>query len=43
MQFCSLIRAIYIKIVAENYGICPEWHLGSGGDTWLFLDEITVE
>jgi predicted alpha-1,2-mannosidase len=33
----------YIKVLVKNYGVCPEWHLGNGGDTWLFLDEITVE
>lgn len=33
----------YIKIVAENYGVCPDWHLGSGGTTWLFSDEIIID
>ena len=33
----------YIKIKAINYGVCPEWHLGSGGKTWLFADEIIIE
>lgn len=33
----------YIKIIAENAGPCPEWHLGAGGATWLFCDEILVE
>ena len=37
------IKIRYIKIEAENYGVCPEWHLGNGNDTWLFFDEITVE
>ena len=32
----------FLKVEAENYGNCPEWHLGSGGKTWLFFDEITV-
>ena len=32
-----------IKIVAKSIGPCPEWHLGAGGDSWLFLDEITVK
>ena len=36
------IQARYIKIKAENYGKCPEWHLGSGGTSWLFFDEITI-
>jgi predicted alpha-1,2-mannosidase len=29
-----------IKILAINYGKCPDWHLGAGNDTWLFSDEI---
>ncbi len=33
----------YVKIVAENYGVCPNWHLGNGNSTWLFFDEIMVE
>lgn len=37
----STIR--YIKVTAKNYGECPEWHLGHGGKSWLFADEIVVE
>lgn len=33
----------YVKIVAQNYGLCPKWHLGAGGATWVFADEITVK
>lgn len=33
----------YLKIEAENAGPCPDWHLGSGGDSWLFADEIFIE
>ncbi len=29
-----------IKIIANNMGICPEWHQGAGGKAWLFCDEI---
>jgi predicted alpha-1,2-mannosidase len=35
-------KARYIKVIAENYGECPSWHLGAGGKTWLFVDEITI-
>jgi predicted alpha-1,2-mannosidase len=35
--------ARYVKVVAYNRGIVPEWHLGAGGGAWLFADEITVE
>ena len=37
------LKARYIKIKAENYGICPDWHLGAGGKTWIFVDEITIK
>lgn len=36
-------NARYIRVKAQNYGICPDWHLGAGGTTWLFVDEIVVE
>ena len=36
-------RVKYIKIIAENAGPCPDWHLGAGGDTWLFCDEVVFE
>ena len=32
----------YIKIKAENYGKCPDWHPAAGSDAWLFVDEIRV-
>lgn len=31
-----------IRIIVNNSGKCPEWHLGAGNDTWLFLDEIVI-
>jgi predicted alpha-1,2-mannosidase len=33
----------YLKITAKNYGACPDWHLGAGGESWLFADEIVIE
>lgn len=36
------VEAKYIKIKAENYGICPEWHPAAGSNTWLFIDEVRV-
>jgi len=36
-------NAQFIKVTAENYGVCPEWHLGAGGKTWIFVDEITIK
>ncbi len=33
----------FIKIRATNIGECPQWHLGAGGKTWIFVDEIIIE
>jgi hexosaminidase len=32
----------YIRVVAENFGVCPPWHEAAGSPTWLFADEIAV-
>jgi putative alpha-1,2-mannosidase len=32
-----------IKIIAKNYGTLPAWHLGAGGDAFIFVDEISVQ
>jgi hypothetical protein len=36
-------RARYVRIRAVNFGKIPAWHPGSGGDAWIFVDEIIVE
>lgn len=36
-------KARYISIVAKNFGPCPEWHVGKGGKTWIFADEVLIE
>lgn len=33
----------YIKVVAANAGKLPEWHLGAGGNSWIFVDEFMVK
>ena len=33
----------YVRVRAKQYGECPDWHLGAGGKTWLFADEIVIE
>ncbi len=33
----------FIKIKAKNYGKLPEWHLGAGGESFIFTDEIIIE
>lgn len=41
--FKTNLKTRYVKIIAKNNGPCPDWHLGAGGKTWLFVDEITIE
>jgi predicted alpha-1,2-mannosidase len=36
------IRARYIKVFAKNFGKLPGWHLGAGGQAWIFVDEISI-
>ena len=36
-------QARYIRIRAQNFGKIPSWHAGSGGDPWIFVDEITID
>ncbi len=36
-------NARYVRIRAVNFGKIPSWHPGSGGDAWIFVDEIIVE
>ncbi|PKP06664.1 MAG: glycosyl hydrolase family 92 [Bacteroidetes bacterium HGW-Bacteroidetes-5] len=35
-------RGRYVKVKAINYGKIPAWHLGAGGDAFIFIDEIIV-
>jgi len=36
-------KARYIKVRAENFGKIPDWHPGSGGDAFIFIDEIVID
>ena len=36
------VEARYVKIISVYPGECPEWHLGAGGKSWIFMDEISV-
>ncbi len=36
-------RARYIKVRASNFGTIPAWHLGAGGDAYIFIDEIIIQ
>lgn len=39
----SVQPILNVRIKALNFGVCPDWHLGAGGKTWMFLDEIVCE
>jgi len=32
----------FIKFHALNAGPMPDWHLGAGGASWIFCDEVTI-
>lgn len=36
-------KAKFVKVKAYNFGKLPVWHQGSGGDAFIFIDEITVK
>lgn len=37
------VQARYVKVFAKNFGTIPSWHLGAGGEGFIFIDEIWVE
>ena len=37
------VKARYVKVFAKNFGTIPEWHLGAGGEGFIFIDEIWVD
>lgn len=37
------MKARYVRMVAANPGVCPEWHVGAGEPSWVFCDEFVVE
>jgi hypothetical protein len=34
------VAARYLRVHAVTYGTLPAWHLGAGGDAFVFIDEI---
>ena len=38
-----LTKARYIKIFAKSLLSCPDWHIGHGGKSWIFIDEVIVQ
>ena len=35
-------KARYVRIIGKNTPVLPKWHPGAGRQTYLFLDEITI-
>ncbi len=42
-QRINPIKVRYVRVRAYNFGKIPSWHLGTGGDPWIFVDEIIVK
>ncbi len=40
LQPTKPVKARYLKIVATGAGRLPEWHMGSGGESFIFADEL---
>jgi hexosaminidase len=36
-------KARYIRVTAQNIGVCPKGHPGEGKPAWIFADEIVVQ
>jgi hexosaminidase len=36
-------KARFVRVRAQNIGVCPEGHRAAGQKAWLFADEIVVE
>ena len=37
------VAARYVRVTARNHSQLPDWHVGAGGEAWIFIDEIIVE
>jgi predicted alpha-1,2-mannosidase len=42
-QSITPTKARYVRLRAYNFGKIPSWHLGAGGDPWIFIDEIIIK
>jgi hypothetical protein len=37
------VEARYLRFEADTFGQLPDWHLGAGNPSWMFLDEWEIE
>jgi len=35
-------KARFVKVKASNFGTIPAWHMGAGGQAYIFIDEIII-
>ncbi len=42
-KYSGSAKTQFLRIIAKNTGICPDWHPGYGEHAWLFVDEIVIE
>jgi predicted alpha-1,2-mannosidase len=40
VSFDKPTAARFLRVHAVNYGTLPDWHLGAGGEAFIFVDEI---
>ncbi len=40
---CHTESATFIKIILKNIPYIPDWHVGQGDPSWMFIDEIIFE
>jgi len=36
------VKARYVKVKAVNRKAVPDWHIGAGGQAWIFVDELFI-
>ena len=37
------VEARFVKMKTKSFVMCPDWHHGSGGPAWIFIDEFIVK
>lgn len=37
------VQARYVRVSAQSRLACPDWHIGAGQKSWIFIDEVVVE
>lgn len=42
LKLSETMKMRYVKLLAKSIGPCPEWHDAAGSDSWLFIDEFSV-